>query len=103
MDRPITTRLPEEFVLKIQELAKKENLDTSAVIRRLLARSLKDEREKSVLEAIDNHKMSIGRAAKELNISLWDVLDLAKRNNINWTGYDEEELEHDLEIIGLKR
>jgi len=79
MDRPITTRLPDEFILRIKELAKKENLDTSAVIRRLLAKSLEEERKKSILVALDNQEISIGKAAKELNLSLWDALDLAKK------------------------
>ena len=57
MDRPITTRLPEDFISRIKELAKKENLDTSSVIRRLLARALEEQNIKTTLEKLENNKI----------------------------------------------
>ncbi len=100
MDMPITTRLPEEFLARIKELAKRENLDTSSVIRRLLARALEEEKFKMTLEKLSSHKISIEQAAKILNISIWEMLDIAKENNIDWTEYDDKELERDLKAIG---
>jgi predicted HTH domain antitoxin len=100
MDRPITTRIPEEFLARIKELAERENLDTSAVIRRLLARALEEEKFKMTLEKLSLHKISIGQAAKILNVSIWEMLELAKENNIDWTEYDDEELEYDLKALG---
>ncbi|OGJ19010.1 hypothetical protein A3K73_07710 [Candidatus Pacearchaeota archaeon RBG_13_36_9] len=100
MDRPITTRIPEEFLARIKELAERENLDTSAVIRRLLARALEEEKFKITLEKLSLHKISISQAAKILNISIWEMLEIAKENNLDWTGYDEKELEHDLRVLG---
>ncbi|MBS3099940.1 UPF0175 family protein [Candidatus Pacearchaeota archaeon] len=99
MDKPITTRLPEEFVLRIKALAKRENLDTSAVMRRLLAKALEEEKFKSTLEALSLNKISIGKAARILNVSIWEMLVIAKEDDINWTGYDKKELEHDLKIL----
>ena len=100
MDRPITTRIPEEFLVRIKELAERENLDTSAVIRRLLARALEEEKFKITLEKLSLHKISIGQAAKILNISIWEMLEIVKENNLDWTEYNDKELEHDLKIIG---
>jgi len=99
MDKPITTRLPEEFVKRIKELAKKENLDSSAVIRRLLARALEEEKLKMVLEKLSLHKVSINKAANMLDISLWEMIELIKKNNIDWTNYNEEELEREFSLI----
>ena len=99
MDKPITTRFPEEFVKKIKELAKKENLDFSTVIRRLLARALEEEKLKMVLEELSFHKISVSKAASILNISLWEMIELVKKSNIDWTDYNEEELEHDISLI----
>ena len=99
MDRPITTRLPEDFLARIKELAEKENLDVSAVIRRLLARALEEEKFKATLEKLSQHKISIGKAARILNSSIWEIIEIAKENNINWARFDKEELEHDLKII----
>jgi len=100
MDMPITTRLPEEFLARIKELAKRENLDTSSVIRRLLARALEEEKFKMTLEKLSSHKISIEQAAKILNISIWEMLEITKENNIDWTEYDDKELERDLKAIG---
>jgi predicted HTH domain antitoxin len=99
MDKPVTTRIPEEFLARIKELADKENLDTSAVIRRLLARALEEEKFRLTLEKLSQHKISVGQAAKVLNISIWELLEIAREKNIDWTEYDEEELEHDLKIL----
>ncbi len=99
MERPITTRLPEEFIKKIKELAKKENLDASTIIRRLLARALEEEKLKMVLERLSLHKISVGKAANILDISLWEMMEIVKKNNIDWTDYNKEELEQDFSLI----
>lgn len=100
MDMPVTTRIPEEFLARIKELARRENLDTSAIIRRLLARALEEEKFRITLEKLSLHKISIGQAAKKLNISIWEMLELAREKNIDWTEYNKEELEQDLKTIG---
>ena len=91
MEKPITTRLPEEFILRIREIAERENLDTSSVIRRLLARALEEQKLKFILEELALHKISIGKAAEELNVSVWEMINISKNNNIDWTGYSEED------------
>jgi predicted HTH domain antitoxin len=103
MDMPITTRLPEEFLARIKELAKRENLDTSSVIRRLLARALEEEKFKITLEKLSLHKISIEQAAKILNTSIWEIIEVAKENNVDWIEYGGEELEHDLKAIGKSK
>ena len=103
MAKTITTRLPDEFVLGLKEIAENENLDTSAVIRRLLAKALKEWKMKKVFENLEEHKISIGKAAEELDISMWEMIDLIKEYNIKWPGYTKEDLEHDLETIGWKK
>lgn len=99
MDKPVTTRIPEEFLARIKELAERENLDTSAIIRRLLARALEEEKFRLTFEKLSQHKISVGQAAKVLNISIWELLEIAREKNIDWTEYDDEELGHDLEIL----
>jgi len=91
MEKPVTTRLPEDFILRIKEIAKRENLDTSSVIRRLLARALDEQKLKFIVEKLASHKISIGKAAEELNVSVWEMINISKNNNIDWTGYSEED------------
>jgi len=58
----------------------------------ILSRADKDR----VLVKLKEHKISIGKAAKLCGLSLWEMLDLAKQNNIDWTGYSKEDIERDL-------
>ena len=38
-------------------------------------------------------------SAKMLNITLWEMIETAGKNNIDWIGYDKEDLERDLKIV----
>lgn len=98
MDRPITTRLPEDFISRIKEIAEKENLDSSSVVRRLLAGAIKEWRIKHSLEKYAKGEFSFGQAAKFAEVSVWDFPDLLKKNK-TYINYDEEELERDLKFI----
>lgn len=48
------------------------------------------------------HKISIGKAAEECGLYLWEMLDFLKENNIDWTNYSKEDLEKDLGVLGGK-
>jgi len=102
MAKLITTRLPDEFVLELKEISKKENLDTSTVIRRLLAKAIKEWRLGYALEKYSKGEFSFGQAAEFAEVSLWDLPLLLKKHNIPMN-YDLEELEEDLKTIGWKR
>jgi predicted HTH domain antitoxin len=103
MERPITTRIPEEVLMKLKEIALKENLDVSTVIRRFLASAMKEWNREFILKQLENSEISIGKAAEELNISVWDVMDLIKKYQIKWPNYSKEDLENELKSIGLHK
>lgn|SRR3989344_2684990 len=92
----ITTRLPNKFVKSLKEIAEKEHLDTSATIRKLLAMAIKEWKIEYALEQLKNHEISISQAAHECEISVWDMIILAKKRKIDWIDYTEEDLERDL-------
>ncbi len=52
-----------------------------------------------VIEKIKNREFSVGRAARELGISIIDFLDLLKEKKIDWIGYNDEDLERDLFLL----
>ncbi len=99
MTETISVRLREEQLRQLETVEKKWQIDRSEVVRRLLAEALKEWKIKNALENLAAHKISIGRAAKECGVTLWEMLDLAKEKNINWTGYDEEDLKKDLSLL----
>lgn len=102
MAKTITTRLPDEFVKKLNEICKKENLDTSAVIRRLLASAISEWRKDYAVEHYKKGEFSFGQLAKFAGISVWEVPQLLKDKKVYLT-YDKEELERELNNIGWKK
>ena len=102
MDRPITTRLPDEFLLEIKQVADKEHIDISTEIRKLLVKAMKDWKIKYALEQYSHGEFSFGQAVKFANVSAWDFPDLLKQHKIP-INYDEEEFNEDLKTIGWKK
>lgn len=99
MAKITSIRLPDQLISQLKEIAERENIDTSTLMRKLLTNAMKERLIKETLEDLNSHKISIGQAAKRLEINLWDMIDLTKKYNINWTGYNEEDLERDLKIL----
>ncbi|MDP2925142.1 MAG: UPF0175 family protein [Nanoarchaeota archaeon] len=102
MDKPITTRLPEDFVSKIKEISEKENIDMSTAIRRLLAGAIKKWKIEYALSQYSKGEFSFGQAVDFAEVSVWDFPELLKKYKIP-INYDLEELGEDLKSIGWKK
>ena len=99
MASTISVRLGKPILYDLVKIEKTWQTDKSEAIRRLLVQSIKEWKIKNALENIALHKFSVAKAAKECNISLWEMLELVKEKNIDWTGYSEEDLEKDLKLL----
>ena len=95
----ISVRLKKPVLKDLSAIEKKWKTDRSEAIRRLLVQSINEWKIKEVLEKIASHKLSVGRAAEECDISLWEMIDLVKAKNIDWTGYSKEDIEKDLKLL----
>lgn len=102
MEKPVTTRLPEEFIAKINDISKKEHIDMSTTIRKLLSEAIKEWKIKYALEQYSQGKFSLGQACEFAEASVWDFPELLKKNKVS-INYDEEELEEDLKAIKWKK
>ena len=102
MAETISVRLDKALLKDLETIEKNWQADRSEAIRRLLAKAVNSWKLQNALEKLRQHKISIGRAAEECEISLWEMIDIARENNIDWTGYSKEDLERDLEILGGK-
>ena len=102
MDKPITTRLPEDFVSKIKEISEKENIDISTAIRKLLAGAIKEWKIEYALSQYSKGEFSFGQAADFAEVSVWDFPSLLKNHKVP-INYDLEELEEDLKTIGWEK
>lgn len=99
MASTIFVRLRKHVLNDLASIEKKWQTDRSEVIRRLLVQSIKEWKIKNSLQEIAMHKLSVGKAAKQCNLSLWEIIDMVKEKNIDWTGYSEEDLEKDLKLL----
>jgi len=102
MAKTITTRLPDEFVASLRSIAEKEHLDTSAVVRRLLAGAIAEWKKDYAVEQYKKGEFSFGQVAKFAEISVWEVPSLLKEKRVH-LNYDLEEFKRDLKNIGWKK
>ncbi len=84
---------------EIKNLEKKWRVERSEIIRRLLDKAIKELRILDALEQLATHKISLGKVAEEVGVSIWDMIALAKEKKIDWIGLSPEDIERDLEII----
>ncbi len=102
MSVTLTTRASEELARKIEELARKEQVDKSAIIRKLLQEAVE---RKTLEDAINQYKegrLSLWKAARRAGVSLWEMIDVLSKEGV-YIDYDRETLREDLEPIRRKR
>lgn len=99
MTTTISVRLDKSLLKDLTVIEKNWQADRSEAIRRLLAKAVNSWKIQNTLEKLGEHKISIGKAAEECELSLWEMLEIVKENNINWTGYSKEDLEKDLKVL----
>ena len=99
MATTISVRLDKSLLKDLSLIEKNWQADRSEAIRRLLAKAVNSWKIQNALERLREHKLSIGKAAEECKVSLWEMLDLAKEESIDWTAYSNEDLERDLRIL----
>lgn len=99
MATTISVRLGKSLLKDLSVIEKNWQADRSEAIRRLLAKAVSSWKVQNVVEKLREHKISIGKAAEECEFSLWEMLELVKQNNIDWTAYSKEDLERDIKVL----
>ena len=99
MTTTISVRLDRDLLNDLSKIEKNWCADRSEAIRRLLTNAVDSWKVQNALEKLREHKISIGRAAEECGLSIFEMLDIAKHSNIDWTGYSKEDLEKDIKVL----
>jgi predicted HTH domain antitoxin len=94
----ITTRVSDEIEEEIRSISKREQLDRSTVVRRLLVDGIKDWKVKYALEQYSEGKITIWKAARLAGVSLRQMLDIAAKKGIPFQ-YTLEDLREDFRGI----
>lgn len=82
MGDKISFVIPEELKKEIDNLKEMYKEEQSSLIRRLLWRSINEEKTDFAIKEYLNEKISMGKAAKIAGISIWEMLDELKKRNI---------------------
>lgn len=90
-----TTRVEEELAKVIDEVARREGLDRSTVIRRFLMKAVKEWLIERSLEDYEQGKVTLWQAAARCDVSLWEMISEVKKREIH-VPYTLEELREDL-------
>ncbi len=98
MAKTVTTRIDDEYVKKIDELAARKGVDRSALLRSFLLYALKEHALRDALEDYKAGGITLWQAAQRCDLSLWEIIQEAKRAHIH-ISYDLKEFEKDLRAL----
>lgn len=97
-DRLMTFRLPIEIDIEIERIASKEDTDKSKLLRELITLGVKEKKLKQAIKLYIEGKISLWKAARISEISLWKMIEILKDRKIP-AQYGEKELKEDLEAL----
>ena len=90
--------MPEEIEIEIEKLARLEDSDKSKLIRELLVLGIKERKLKEALRFYKEGKISLWKAARMADISLWKIMEIMEEKKIA-VQYGEKELKEDLKAL----
>ena len=93
---PITIEVDDELVKLIDEIAKEEGSNVSTITRRFLIKALKDWLIERSLKDYEEGKITLWQASERCGLSLWEIIDEAKKRGIR-IPYSLEDLKEDIE------
>lgn len=99
MATTVSVRLDKELLKNLSLIEKNWQADRSEAIRRLLAKAVDSWKLQNTMEKLKEHKISIGKAAEEINVQVWEMIDLVKLHDIDWTSYSKEDVEKDIKVL----
>ena len=95
MSKTVTTRLDDQAVRKIDEIAARKGVDRAALLRSFFLRGLKDHLLQECLGDYEAGRITLWEAAERCELSLWEMVQEMKKAHIHMP-YDLEELQKDL-------
>lgn len=101
MAQTVSVRLSKESLREIDRLAERLKADRSEALRRFIERGLREAKIDDALDRLRRSQVSIGRAAEEAGITLYEMLELVRRHHIP-SDYGAEDLERDLRELGRR-
>ena len=98
MPTTITTRVEDDLVQEIDEIASEEAIDRSSVVRKFLIHSLKQWKIDKSLQEYEQGKMTLWQAAQDCGISLWEMITEVQKRGIK-VPYTIDDFRDDLRTV----
>jgi predicted transcriptional regulator len=98
MPTTVTTRVEDDLVQVIDQIAQREGMDRSTVIRRFLNKAVRDWRIDTSLRDYESGKLTLWQAATRCGLTLWEAISEVKKREIH-VPYTLEELREDLKDL----
>ncbi len=98
MGEAVTAYVDNNTFNGIEMLSKEFHTDRTEVVKELIREGLKLKLKTRALELYANRKVTLQKAAEMMDVSIWEMLDVLRREDIH-LDYGLEELEEDLEPI----
>lgn len=95
--KTVTTRLPPEVLEEIEEIAERDRIDRSELIRRLLDQALAQRRIDDAVDAYREGKVTMWRASELAGVSLRQMMNILNELRVE-LNYSIEDLESDIEF-----
>ena len=91
----VSTRVDDELAKMIDEVAKREGMDRSTVIRRFLSEAVRDWLIKKSLEEYERGNLTLWQAAARCGLSIWEMIQEVRKREVR-VPYTLKELREDL-------
>lgn len=98
--RQLNLRVPETIIQGLDEIANKEQIDRTALARKMLAEGVQRWRIEHAIASYQRGEITKARAAELANVSIYDILDEVRQRGIT-PGYTLDELRQDLASLGV--
>jgi len=97
MTEIVSTRVPDDMAKDLEEIEKEEKTDRATVVRKLLARAIAQWKLEKALTLYSDGKVTLWKAAKIADLSLWEIMDIIKERKIPFR-YTCEDFRQDFEM-----
>ena len=97
-EQMVGTRLPYTVVRDLEAIEEVEQSDRSTTVRKLLSRAIQDWKLDHYSRLYGNGKLTLARAAREAEVSSWEMMDYVKTKKIT-VQYELDDLQRDLKTV----
>ena len=101
MEEEITAFVDNNVLSGIDILSREFHRNRTEIVNELIREGLKLELKKRAIEYYKNRKVTLQKAAEMMGVSIWEMLDILKQEDLH-LDYGLDELQEDLEPITEK-